>query len=92
MKPDEGFDNVFWPTALALLTQARPMEAASLLASHPKANSELYRDVRQLLITMPVGDPQQLSAEGKLLYNVMELKLIVPCRFVYTISALIWEN
>ncbi|VDD83213.1 unnamed protein product [Mesocestoides corti] len=56
LKSHDDFEQAFWPTALALVTQARPMEVSALLASHPKANSSLYKDVRQLLIAMPLLD------------------------------------
>ncbi len=49
-------DANFWPTVIALIVQARALEAAALLASHPLANSSSFRNLRQLLNIMPITD------------------------------------
>ncbi|KAF8566366.1 hypothetical protein P879_06219 [Paragonimus westermani] len=48
-------DTRFWPTVLSLVLQARPHEAASVLALHSHANSRGLRSLRQLLIAMPIA-------------------------------------
>ncbi|KAF7233614.1 hypothetical protein EG68_10075 [Paragonimus skrjabini miyazakii] len=48
-------DERFWPTVISLVLQARPHEAASVLALHSHANSRGLRSLRQLLIAMPVA-------------------------------------
>ncbi|KAM3182610.1 hypothetical protein ACTXT7_011982 [Hymenolepis weldensis] len=52
-----GFNNeseqLFWTTILTLTTQGQPVEVSALLMSHSKANTLLFRDVRQLLAAMP---------------------------------------
>ncbi|KAG5451381.1 Nucleoporin nup85 [Clonorchis sinensis] len=53
VRPEE--DERFWPTVLALVLQARPHEAASLLAIHSYANSRGLRSLRQLLVAMPIA-------------------------------------
>ncbi|VDM31160.1 unnamed protein product [Hydatigera taeniaeformis] len=60
----DGSEHVFWSTVLALTSQGRPMEVSALLASHPKANSSFYRDIRQLLVSMPLSDSIQIDLES----------------------------
>ncbi|CAL8070938.1 unnamed protein product [Calicophoron daubneyi] len=48
-------DDRFWPTVLALVLQARPHEAASVLTLHSHANSRGLRSLRQLLVSMPIA-------------------------------------
>eukprot|EP00108_Taenia_solium_P008723 TsM_000624700 transcript=TsM_000624700 gene=TsM_000624700 len=63
IKLDDGSAKVFWSTALALTSQVRPMEVSALLASHPRANSSLFRDIRQLLVSMPLEGLNSIAAE-----------------------------
>ncbi|CDS41000.1 nuclear pore complex protein nup85 [Echinococcus multilocularis] len=56
LKLTNDSERVFWSTALSLTSQVRPMEVSALLASHHKANSGLFRDIRQLLVSMPLED------------------------------------
>ncbi|KAL5111310.1 Nuclear pore complex protein Nup85 [Taenia crassiceps] len=60
----DGLEKIFWSTALALTSQARPMEVSALLASHPRANSSLFRDIRQLLVSMPLEDLSSTAVES----------------------------
>ncbi|VUZ47619.1 unnamed protein product [Hymenolepis diminuta] len=46
-------EQLFWTTILTLTTQGQPVEVSALLMSHSKANTSLFRDVRQLLAAMP---------------------------------------
>lgn len=47
-------EQLFWSTVITLMTQGQPREVSALLMSHPKANTTLFRDVRQLLAAMPL--------------------------------------
>ncbi|VDK22901.1 unnamed protein product [Taenia asiatica] len=64
IKLDADSEKVFWSTALALTSQVRPMEVSALLASHPRANSSLFRDIRQLLVSMPLEGLSSIAAES----------------------------
>ncbi|THD28256.1 Nuclear pore complex protein Nup85 [Fasciola hepatica] len=48
-------DERFWPTVLTLVLQARPHEAASVLAIHSHANSRILRSLRQILVALPIA-------------------------------------
>nr|VZI33015.1 unnamed protein product [Spirometra erinaceieuropaei] len=56
--PDNELLSRFWPTVLALVLQARTIEAAALIAAHPSANSAAFRNIRQLLNNMPLSESQ----------------------------------
>ena len=56
----------FWSIVLLLITQVRPLEVCALLTTHPKANSDMFRDVRQLLTAMPLEISDLTSIESRL--------------------------
>lgn len=62
-------DERFWSTVLALVLQARPHEAASLLAIHSHANSRILRNLRQILVALPIAS--QARTKGRLFVQVI---------------------
>ena len=70
LKLSDVSEQEFWATVLLLVTQVRPVEACALLTSHPKANSNLFRDVRQLLIAMPLEESDQTAIESMLFLTI----------------------
>nr|CDS27274.2 nuclear pore complex protein nup85 [Hymenolepis microstoma] len=52
---------LFWTTVLALLIQGQPVEVSALLMSHSKANTPLFRDVRQLLAAIPQDESNSVD-------------------------------
>lgn len=75
LKLGDGSEKAFWSTALALTSQVRPMEVSALLASHPRANTSLFRDIRQLLISMPLDDLPSIAVECMLCVSCLHYPL-----------------